>query len=280
MRSAYLLGLAVLAGGLAFAPAAQAALQVALGEVNTSVDVKPTSTLNKWKLETDPSIAQPLTGPDLDDYIPVEGSLCNTYDPTEFQLAINPNTGTYGLGYTVQGEGPFEVIAFDVQMNDGGFIDVHANPTPGGPDLVTLLGNTGGGESGNILNILYQVISDRTDEVDPADTDQLFYQVNLTQIQDTGDAVTADGAATPDDGTFDPGIVTAFGNVNSFLTINTTNPDSGGLPSYTTDFNATGGPDGGPNFIPSSNVPEPTTAVAGMLGLAGLLGRRSKRRLA
>jgi hypothetical protein len=273
MRRVHLVGSAILACGFIFTGGADAALQVALGEVNTSVDVKPTTTKNKWKLETDPSIASPLAGPDLDDYIPVAGSLCDSYDPTEFQLAINPNTGTYGLGYTVQGEGPFEVTGFDVQTNDGGFIDVRENPTPGGPDIVTLLGNTGGGESGNILNIMYQVIPDRTDEVAPADTDQLFYQVNLTQIQDTDDAV------TPDDGTFNPGIVTAFGNVNSFLTISTTNPNSGGNPSYTTDFSATGGPGGGPNFFPSSNVPEPTTAVVGIIGIAGLLGRPSRRRL-
>jgi len=266
MRIARLYALSILACGFLFASGAQAALEVTLGEVNTSVDIKPTSTLNKWKLETDPSIASPLTGPDLDDYIPVEGSLCDSYDPTKFQLATNPTTGTYGLGYTVQGEGPFEVTAFDVQMNDGGFISVQANPTPGGPDIVTLLGNTGGGESGNILNIMYQVIPDRTDEVAPADTDQLFYQVNLNQI-----------GTSP---SFTPGVVTAFGNVNSFLTISTTNTNSGGNPSYTTDFSATGGTGGGPNFTSSSNVPEPTTAVIGLFGIAGLLGRRSRSRLA
>jgi PEP-CTERM motif len=271
MRFGHLCGLAVLALGFAFTYDAQAALQVTLGEVNTSVGVKPTSTKNKWALQTDPEINASSAGPNLDDYIPFQGSLCDSYDPTKFQLDTNPTTGQYDLGDTVQGMGPYEVFGFDVLMNGGGVVDVHANPL-GGPDLINLIGNTTGGEAGEVLNIQYELIPDRTNQAAPVDTDQFFYQINLTQIQD----VTPDDGVSPLASAFDPGVVTAFGNVNSFLTINTTNPNSGGLPSYTTTFSATGF-NGGPNFIPSTNaVPEPTTLSLLAIGILSLATRRNR----
>ena len=261
MRFGHLFGLAALALGFAFACDAQAALQLALGEVNTSVGVKPTTTANKWKLQTDPEIDSSSTN-FLDNYIPVEGSLCNSYDPTKFTLDVNPNTGTYGLGYSVEGLGPYQVIGFDVLMNGGGFIDVHENPTPGGADIVTLLGNTTGGQSGEVLNIRYQIIADQVQNAGPVDLDQLFYELNLTQIGNSP--------------TFDPGIVTTFGNVNSFLTINPTSGAAPGSLPITTTFNATGGPDGGPNFQASNNVPEPTSLSLLAIGVLSLATRRNR----
>jgi hypothetical protein len=260
MRIARLFGLAILATGFALAGEAQAALQVVLGEVNTSVGIKPTTTANKWKLQTDPSVTPNANV--FDTYIPSEGSLCNSFDPTKFTLAVNPNTGTYGLGYTVDGLGAYEVIAFDVELTSGGYVDVHANPTPGGPDLVTLLGNTSGTPDGNILNIFYELIPDRVEDAAPADTDQLFYEINLNQI-----------GTSP---TFTPGVVTTFGNVNSFFTVVPTSGSPAGSVPITTNFSATGGIGGGPNFQSSSNVPEPTSLSLLGLGAVALAKRRNR----
>jgi PEP-CTERM motif-containing protein len=262
MRFARLLGLTIFASGFALAGQAEAALQVVLGEVNTSVGIKPTTTANKWKLQTDPSVDPSVTNV-FDTYIPSEGSLCNSFDPTKFTLAVNPNTGTYGLGYTVDGLGAYEVLAFDVELTSGGYVDVHANPTPGGPDLVTLLGNTSGTPDGNILNIYYQLIPDRVEDAAPADTDQLFYEINLDQI-----------GTSP---TFTPGVVTTFGNVNSFFTVVPTSGSPAGSQPITTDFSATGGIGGGPNFQSSSNVPEPTSLSLLTLGAVALAKRRNRR---
>jgi hypothetical protein len=262
MRFTRLCGLAILATGFALAGQAQAALQVVLGEVNTSVGIKPTTTANKWKLQTDPSVDPSVTNV-FDTYIPSEGSLCNSFDPTKFTLAVNPNTGTYGLGYTVEGLGAYEVIAFDVELTSGGYVDVHANPTPGGPDLVTLLGNTSGTPDGNILNIFYELLPDRVEDAAPADTDQLFYDINLNQIGT--------------DPNFTPGVVTTFGNVNSFFTVVPTSGSPAGSVPITTDFSATGGIGGGPNFQSSSNVPEPTSLSLLTLGAVALAKRRNRR---
>jgi PEP-CTERM motif len=261
MQSAHRLGLAVLACGFVFADAAKAALQVELGEVNTSVNVKPTTTANKWKLQTDPSVDPSITGPDFSTYIVGDGALSNSYDPTKFTLATNPTTSTYGLGFTVEGLGAYEVTGFTVEMNGGGTIKVQANATPGGPDVVTDTGTVNQGEAGVVEDVEYQLIPDRIADALPANMDQFFYEINLNQI-----------GTNPN---FDPGVVTVFGDAGSFLTVQPMNPGSGN-PPITTLFNPTSGPGGGPNFQTNTNVPEPTSLGLLAIGAFGLLGRRRK----
>ncbi len=237
-------------------------MQVALGEVNTSVGVKPTTTANKWKLQTDPS-EDSTSVTDFSTYIVSSGALSNSYDPTKFQLDVDPNTLTYALGATVEGLGAYEVTSFEVLMKNGGFITVAANPTPGGPDILTPSGpNATGGEAGEVLDVHYQLIPDRKADALPANMDQFFYEINLVQIGNNPN--------------FDPGVVTTFGDAGvAFFTVVPTNPTSPN-PPITTLFNATSGPGGGPNFQTTSNVPEPTSL--GLLGIAAisLLGRRRK----
>jgi hypothetical protein len=239
---------------LGLAPAAQAALQVALGKANTSVGLLPTSTANKWKLQTDPAIVQnTVSGPDLSTYIPISGSLSNSYDPTKFTLAVNPLTMTYGLGDSVIGLGAYEVTSFDVQTKNGGLIDVKPNPADPNTDLITDIttaGPVGGGESGNVLNVQFQLIPDRRALALPATVDQFFYELHLVQIG-TGS-------------NFNPGIGTAFPDGSSFLTdapADPTNPS----PAITT-------PNTGINS--STSVPEP--AMVGLFAITAgtLLARR------
>ncbi len=97
---------------LGFASAAHAALEKELHEVNTSVGLLPNSATNDWKLETDPCMSiLPGTTPDyvstfdLSTAIPIEGMLDASFDPTKFQLALDPTTNNFALGYSVQGLG-------------------------------------------------------------------------------------------------------------------------------------------------------------------------------
>lgn len=265
MRFGHLCGLAFLALGFGLATSAQAALEVTLGEVNTSVGVKPTTTANKWKLQTDPEIDSSSTGPDLSQYIPVAGSLNNSYDPTKFHLAVDPTSNTYAIGATVDPLGPFIITSFDVLMNGGGFYNVQINPLNfNGPSLVTALGNVSGGESGQVLNITYELLNQQRGQASPVDVDQYFYEINL--IQNTTDP------------NFTPGVVTTFGNVNSFLTIDPiTDTDQTPALEITTTFNPTSGPGGGPNFQPSTNaVPEPTSLTLLAIGALTLASRRNR----
>src|ERR1700761_4822488 len=85
---------------LGIASSAQAALQVSLHQVNTSVGLKPTNATNQWKLQTDPAIENISNDPV--EYT-LGAELNNTYDPTQFSLAVSPISGTYALGYSVQG---------------------------------------------------------------------------------------------------------------------------------------------------------------------------------
>jgi hypothetical protein len=266
MRFGHLCGLAVLALGFGFATSAQAALEVTLGEVNTSVGIKPTTTANKWKLQTDPEIDSSSTGPDLSTYIPVEGSLCDSYDPTKFMLATDPTTGLYGIGpaSTVDPLGPFIVTGFDVLMKGGGVVDVQINPLDfNGPAIIKDIGNVSGGEAGQVLNITYELLNQQRAQAGPVDLDQYFYEINLVQIGT--------------DPNFTPGVVTTFGNVNSFLTIDPiSDPTETPALEITTTFNPTSGPNGGPNFTRSTNVPEPTSLSLLAIGILSLTTRRNR----
>ena len=235
----------------------RAALQVTLGEVNTSVGLKPTTTKNKWALQTDPA----SDNPDLSQDIPMEGMLNNSFDPTKFTLDMDPfanplttppNAITYGLGFTVMGLGAYQVVGFEVETVGGGDISVQQNPTFGQPDLVT--GNIGGTPDGNILDIHFKLVPSMRNLALPATEDQLFYQINLTQI--------------PTIENFDPGVATTFTNPDSFLMIGPADPSAppGG--------NLMTGPSG---INGSSSVPEPTTLALLTLGSLTAASRRRRR---
>src|SRR5450432_2497213 len=132
MRFTTRIGIASAASIFGLAPLARGALQVALHEVNTSVGLLPTSTANKWKLQTDPAIVDPV----LSSYIPVNGSLCNSFDPTKFKLAVNPLSLTYALGDTVEGLGAYQVTQFDVETKNGGLVDVKQDPSDPTKDII------------------------------------------------------------------------------------------------------------------------------------------------
>ncbi len=245
---------------------AEAALQVALGEVNTSVGLAPTTTKNKWALQTDPAIDNSATtGPDLSQDIPMEGMLNNSFDPTKFTLdtdpfpnpttvppAPAPGAITYGLGFTVMGLGAYQVVGFKVETVGDGLISVQQNPTFGQPDIVT--GDIGGTPDGNILDIHFKLVPSMRNLALPATEDQLFYQINLTQIPDTTD--------------FDPGVATTFVNNDSFLMIGPADPTAPPGQNLMT------GPSG---INGSSNVPEPTSLSLLVLGAIGLANRRRRR---
>jgi PEP-CTERM motif len=244
----------------------KAALQVELGEVNTSVGLAPTTTKNKWALQTDPAINNDTTtGPDLSQDIPMEGMLNNSFDPTKFTLDLdpfpNPTTVppapapgaiTYGLGFTVMGLGAYQVVGFEVETVGGGLISVQQNPTFGQPDVVT--GDIGGTPDGNILDIHFKLVPSMRNLALPATEDQLFYQINLTQI--------------PTDPNFDPGVATTFVNNDSFLMIGPSDP------SAPPGQNIMTGPSG---INGSSNVPEPTSLSLLGLGAISLVTRRRRR---
>jgi hypothetical protein len=259
MRISHRLGAAALAACLALPVAAHAALEKALNEADTSTGLLPTSTLNKWKLQTDPAIVNSSVVPsvDLSTYEPVMGSLCDSFDPTEFALDMNPSTEQYGLGYSVVGLGAFEVTQFTVQLTDGS-VNVKAGAKPGDPDIVTQTG--GGTPTGNVLDIDFQL---RTDGVpQPANQDQLFYELELTQI----------GEGNP----YNPGGQT-FPDSNSFITIE---PIGGGTP--VTIINDPTNPTN-PEFIDSStSVPEPGSAkimlgAGGMAALASIIVKKMRK---
>ena len=225
-----------------------AAQQVALGLVNTSVDVRPTSTKNKYKLETDPALqASPAAPADPSQYIPYEGELNNHFDPTQFELATDPNTGTFALGASVAGEGPFQVVGFYVQTVDGGLVDVQDNGK-GGESVTELTsgpldptdGPVGGGESGNVYDIHFKIISQDRSQVLSSDQDQNFYELFLNQI-----------------GNNPPGYDTTFPNQDSFIDFTPIDPNSG-LPDETV----------GPAGIIASATPE--VSSAGFLAVGGL----------
>ncbi|HEX4054871.1 MAG TPA: PEP-CTERM sorting domain-containing protein [Tepidisphaeraceae bacterium] len=244
---------------LGFVSVAHGALEKELHEVNTSVGLLPTSATNVWKLETDPVLSiqnspDSLTsGFDLSTAIPIEGMLDASFDPTKFQLALDPGN-EFALGYSVQGLGAYSVTGFEVLLSTGGYVDVQE--TNGNPleDTVMDVGDTQGGvETGVVDDIHFVLQSSLKNLALLATQDQLFYQLNLVAI-----------GGGPG---FDPGIGMTFAGPDSFLTVEDAN---GNMDTTTND------PDGGQYIYSSSTVPEPATI--GLLGLAsaGLLRRRQK----
>ena len=278
-----ILALAALSCGCLWSSFAHAAAQVALHEANTSVGIKPTSTANKWKLETDPAM---VMDPDIDNYTPYEGSLSNTYDPTEFALATNPQTGLYTIGDTVQPYYPtvvydavqpqaqmsyFNVVSFNVETSLG---DIFVNSTGDflqGPDSSTQLppNSNLGVETGSVFNVVFQSTSyftDGTANPDPPENpddlpdstyDLIDYEINLNQIN-TGP-------------TFTTGLVTAYGGDGDYFTsVDKNATDLSDPNSYATAY---------PPFISTSVAPEPASACVFAL-LGGLLMKRRRSLLA
>jgi hypothetical protein len=249
-----------IAGALASAPIGHAAIQVKLHEVNTSVGLKPTSSLNVWKLETDPTVTS-SDGTDLSIYIPSEGMLDNSFDPTKFQLALNPFTDNFSLSYTVQGLGAFQVDAFDVQMSGGGYIGVQMDPTNPNNSIITDIGDVSGHETGIVSGIFFTLVPSAVNQALPADQDQLFFQLNLIPINPGPN--------------FDPGMGTVFPDPTSFLKIIPADPTDTTDPPIIT-YND---PPNGEYINPSSSVPEPLLTSFAFASAAGILALRRPRRM-
>ena len=184
------------------APSAFGAAAVALGKVNTSLGVVPNTVTNKWKLQADPAIASsnsgPTSRPSPTDPIFVFGSLSVSYDPTILTLATVSNKGKIGcINYltAVQGMGDYVVTGYDILTNDGGYYQVDLTNCR---HPVTLVGNVGGGEAGEVFDIQFQVNKCEVKTVPIDTTDQFFFVVNLSTI--TGQ------------GTDDPGLASIFAN--------------------------------------------------------------------
>jgi hypothetical protein len=234
---------------------AHAGLEVALHEVNTSVGLLPTTTANKWKLQTDP-VSQDVN---LDDYVPIAGELNNTYDPTQYSLATDPQTGAYALGYSVEGVTPYEVTSFDVLYKNGGYYQVALTPGDPEADTVTPIDEPSGGEKGEVDDITFDLISSDKNQALPITQDQLFFQLNLVALNDNPDIIPEDYTAFPG-----PGL---GGDPPSFV--------EGGDPAgdtETTTFGVQG------DIITASEIPEPAPIFS--LGVAGLLAlaRRGRRK--
>jgi hypothetical protein len=251
-RTVYTLGVCAGLSVLTINTSAQGALQVALGKVNTSVGVLPTSVTNKWKLETDPAFT-PSDDIDLSTYVPIDGELSDTYDPTKFMLATDDD-GNYGLETSVVGVGPYQVTGFDVLMNGGGNVSVQENPSDPETDTITKTGTTDEGEFGEIDDIQFALIADERSQAMPATVDQVFYDINLVTIGPGGDG-------------FVPGIVTAFPGPDGFLTIGSNDPNADPLTITTpsADINS------------STNVPEPLSISFFTAGALGAIYRRRRR---
>jgi hypothetical protein len=243
---------------LALSPcAAHAAQQVSIGKVNTSVGVKPTSAKNKFILETDPAFSPGavVPGGTPADYIPTEGLLNNFFDPTQFQLATDPSTGTFALGASVAGEGAYQVVGFEVQTVDGGLVDVQDNGQGGenvtndtSSPLDPSGGPVGGGETGNVYDIHFKIISQDRALAQPSSVDQNFYELFLIGNNPTINDETT--FVTPD----------------SYITFSPIDPTDSDLSSFTVDA---------PNIAPSV-VPEVSTAGFLAVGGASLFLRRRK----
>jgi len=264
-RNRALLSCALMLAWPCFALAAQ---QVILGKVNTSVGLKNTAA-NQFKLITDPVLTpSEESGPQPSDYIPVEGYLDSHFDPAQFELNNDPTTGMPSLGSSVMGVLPYQVLGFEVQTVDGGLVDVQDNGEGGSsvtditntnqPEGTTApngnpLGPVGGGDTGNVFDIHFNIITDEEGTALTSDQDQDFYQLFLTQI-----------------GNNLPGDDTTFATPDSFVTFDPVDGPSGaGLSPITVTF---------PNIAPSV-VPE--VSSAGFIAFGGvalfLRRRRAKK---
>jgi hypothetical protein len=170
-------GLTAAAVCLGIAPVAHAALEKSLHEADTSIGLLPTNATNIWKLETDPVVPD-TTDLNIQDYIPVSGVLNNTYDATQFHLALDPVTNNYALGYSVESIEPFQVTSFDVVFNNGGYDAVSQTADPTVP-VVTPINDPSGGEAGIVDNITFAVVPSEENEDLPANQDQDFFFLNL-----------------------------------------------------------------------------------------------------
>ncbi|MGD0389405.1 MAG: PEP-CTERM sorting domain-containing protein [Tepidisphaeraceae bacterium] len=251
MPTARRLSIILVGSCLLLTSAANAALEVALHEVNTSVGLKPTSTMNIWKLETDPFSSDPV----LSNYIPVSGVLDNTYDPNQFKLAIDPSVSTptltdpgYRLGYSVEGIPPFQVTSFEV-MDTVGYYLVEATSDPT-VDTITPSTDPGpnGIEAGAVDDINFSLIPSEQNEALPITEDQNFFELNLVPLEGTPVIV--------------PDLYSASGDPGGSITIE----DSEGNTDTT-----------GPGGINPSYAPEPTGASLLAIGAIGLAARRRRQ---
>jgi hypothetical protein len=237
---------------LSLASVAQAALEVKLHEVNTSVGLQPTSSSNIWKLETDPVTPDPT----LSDYIPISGVLDNTYDPTQYKLAIDPSVDTsltdpgYRLGYSVESITPFQVTSFEV-MDTIGYYLVQATSDP---TVDTITPSTdpapNGVEAGAVDDITFSLISSDKNLALPITVDQDFFQLNLVSL--SGNPVIV------------PDLYSASGGPDGSITIE----DPAG------DIDTTNPGDG---TITTSYLPEPAEASLLLIGVIGLMARRRRQ---
>ena len=230
---------------LGVAPSARAALEVSLHEVNTSVGLKPTNATNQWKLETDPAVPD---APTVDDTL--GGSVNNTYDPSQFKLATDTETGQYALGYSVQGIDPFIVTSFIVEDTVGSYT-VSENLTT---DVQTVTPSVDPApnnvEAGIVEDITFELNLSEQNEALPATMDQNFFQLNLVPLENIPNIIGAN--------------YSTYGAAGSYLLIG----DPGDIPNGTMlSFPTT-------TFDPSY-VPEP--AMIGLLGM-GTLGLMARRR--
>ncbi|MGD0138234.1 MAG: hypothetical protein ABSD28_05110 [Tepidisphaeraceae bacterium] len=252
MSMARRIAIALAVSCFSLASAAQAALEVKLHEVNTSVGLQPTSTTNIWKLETDPMIPDPV----LSDYIPISGILDNTYDPTQFKLALDPAvtpTSTdpgYRLGFSVEGVPPFQVTSFEVMDTIGYFlIQATSDPTV---DTVTPSSDPSpnGIPFGAVDNITFSLIASEQNEAQPITVDQNFFELNLVPLE-----------TTP---IINPLLYSATPGPNGTII----GEDPEGDMNVTTVANGT---------ISTSYVPEPVAASLLALWAIGLAARRRRR---
>jgi hypothetical protein len=155
----------------------RAAEQKALGLVDTSTNIKPTSSKNKFILITDPTLAASPTGNDPTQLIPTNGSLSDYFDPTQFTLATDPSTGTFDLGGSVAGYSPFHVSSFTVQSLYG---SLTVSDNGEGGDNYSTSGEFDSSQlTGYVTHIDFYLPADSASQAQTSDQDQNFYQIYL-----------------------------------------------------------------------------------------------------
>lgn len=274
---------------LAISPCAKAALEKAAGKASTSIGLAKTAA-NAWALETDPAMTasgvQPAdVTPPLSSYYFLNGELDNTYDPSQYTLDVNPDTGLPDLIYSVEGMNNYTVTGFQVDYY--AFPDGNTDPG-GGPDSYsdgypnikvaltpTLNDPTASTVSydpdadGNLPDIslpvgeieditftlntqVYDALNNSADDEGdvPVTKDQYFFQVNLTG---------------PGDAPNNPGLNGASGGINGFLELYDPdlNPDDPNYETITTD-------------IDPSQVPEPASVSLLAISVVGLFRRKPR----